>query len=379
MNYLAGRLGSDLRSRSATTAGDAALDYLDGTGASLLGALDLGGASAQIVFHAPKPPWRSGIRADEKHGRRVDNGDGRSLDPGDRSVRREDFYSESLLGCGAGPVRDMMEAQVEASADKEEEFTSVLNPCYFRGYQRKAGNVTHTGSGDGAACLQLLDEILSEKMDDAGDRGRNLRGAPRPRGDFYATTMYYYTIDFVRAVLAALIRAPDTAPSDREEYVRVQGRLAPSHPSLGSLRAAVGVACGWRYDLLQRHSAAYSELTSPEQMPRRCLGLSHTVVLLQKLGFFREDNRVHFVNVIRNQTAEWTLGAFLHITNHDGRDAGVRGTTAWANTQGPPLSTFVPMTWFLMLATGCIVASLRCQGPRRPKSRRPQASNKSRG
>lgn len=352
VNYLAGRLGSDLRilaQKSSTQSID--------TGSPVLGALDLGGASAQVAFYIADNKSESfdrHVRSKTLH----------------RYVQREDFFSKSLLGFGTEPIRDKLELYVATQAQKEEnskiltlmdkgeeeEGIHVANPCYFRGYKTKrSNNTTHIGIGDGEKCMQNLNHIISKQIGDADNDYHDPLGAYHPsvQGDFYAMALYYYTFDFVRAVLDDLIQANEMLSPEKETYVQMQEQLAVSNPSLESLRAAANIVCSWRYEFLLEHKNVFIELTSLEKLPHRCLEFSHIIILLQKLGFFQEDNRVHFVHIIRNQTAEWTLGAFLDIMNNNQK------VTSITNDQGSLSFIGVPMYPILLLVAGFVFFALR--------------------
>jgi len=361
VNYLAGRLGSDLRvllQESSTqtnhTGGKSIAEYVD-TRLSILGALDLGGASAQIVFYAPDQKSESFDRHGLLH----------------RNVRREDFFSKSLLGFGSIPMRDKLESYVVARAQQEknstimtmmdggEEIIAVSNPCYFQGYSKNRSNIALIGSGDGKKCMQNFNDIISKQITDAGNHTHDLLGAryPSVRGDFYAMTLYYSNICFVRDVLDELIQSNETLSPKKEEYIRMQELLTVSNPSLESLLAATHVVCNWRYEFLEEHSSAYSGLTSPEKMPYRCLEFSYIVVLLQHFDFFHDDNCVHFVNDIRNQTLEWSLGAFLDIMNSNEKTAKI--TNRLQNSQESPSITKMPMLYLMLFVTGYVICIFR--------------------
>ena len=195
VNYLSKRLGSDLIIRHPGTDGSIAM--------SLLGALDLGGASAQIVFHASDDRRRL-------HKTGVRGGGVRNFSPHQRRpVKREDFFSMSLLGYGADPIHEGLDSYITRKTERyllarrqlnsddggkgEEAVAVVQNPCYFRGYDARINNVTHVGTGDGEKCLECLNAVIEQNDGSECNSGDycDLLGSEHPhvRGEFYAMTL----------------------------------------------------------------------------------------------------------------------------------------------------------------------------------------------
>jgi len=317
VNYLAGTLRSNLR---RVTYFASKSDSATIRNKKLLGALDLGGASAQIVSYAPKTQQRL-------------------PDPNAPPVQRSDFYARSLLGYGFSPVMYKLDSYVSNQYGLEAPFGSMeatltaaqpplqlANPCYFRGYKKNhsdAANGTallHVGSGDAYFCQRLIVAAIVTPRQKTNLHISSLLGDDISllSGDYYATTLFYYTIDFVRTMLKEFLKRPPS-PAVADEYQNLLEDLsAVSNPSMETISYAAHVACGWDYFVLLEHKEAYQALTSPQQLPNRCLALCYQIILLENMGFYRSKStaRVHFVHEIRNHTAEWTLGAFLDRITH---------------------------------------------------------------
>lgn len=192
-------------------------------GTDMVGALDMGGSSTQLIFH-----------------------DGSHMLPG-QPVRQEDFWSHSWLNFGVERMRERVwelmvqeyladldsdrradghaMAEVEVSVTGEASAAArVPNPCLFPGYE-SVWNETYLmrGTGDSPRCVKLIKQILWPPVSDTvtGDsdnadkvtidahnnngevsRGRYVDHVPHPplKGHFYGMSVYFYALDCVRAL-----------------------------------------------------------------------------------------------------------------------------------------------------------------------------------
>ena len=111
-------------------------------GTESVGALDYGGASAQISFETRDPIV-------EKN-----DTDYVNIDIKDRSYS---LFAHSFLGLG---LAEADKALKNALISKNPEQQSIENPCYFEGYQEQYNNKTIVAKTDYAKCNELIQEVL---------------------------------------------------------------------------------------------------------------------------------------------------------------------------------------------------------------------------
>lgn len=334
VNYLAGRLGSDLLVQPPAEE----KKEMEGR---LYGALDLGGASAQIVMHKPaniepRKMLRGGNESPSK------------------PVGRDDFFSLSLLGLGGSQMKASLESYVSKKHNGHIKGKVVENPCNFRGYKTEIGGLEHVGVGNAGQCMKALDNIVQKV---AGD---DLLGPSPPKleGEFYAMTLFYFALESAQFVLNELAEHGG-AVGDK---LKVREALSASNPTVDAIVDATHVVCEANYDFV------FAELGQiDDQIQDRCLELALVATLLRRLGFPASDNKIHFVKQINDSTAEWTLGTFLHLTNSHqmGGEASKAVSFGEAPTSMFQFDTaenqgYTALVWFSLLAfVGCILFTTR--------------------
>jgi len=376
----------------------------NGSHRTLLGALDLGGASAQIVFDAAllagAPPATRRRLQELQNGRslglglRGANEEGvLSMEPADgsgRSVSRNDFFSLSLLGYGGSEMRESVDAYLEEvharnlqqrgggrtrkrrlqaanlqltqrqtqrnnnnnnramaqrlmkknkknnnqKAEADVDPNTIANPCYPPGYTvTLPSGYIHTGSGQGDVCMEHLDAVMERNARGSCDPGQFCvdllgPGVQIPNQEtFFAFTLFSYPLDFARDVLAK-IKADNGGKLPRgskayKELHRIDRQLQDDNPSISTLRDVTRAACTWDYPWL------LDALPDEDRVAHRCMELGLATSILTKFGFPENGRNVHFTDEIGGAAAEWTLGAYLHLLNHGGRnDAGTDAAAA---------------------------------------------------
>jgi hypothetical protein len=150
-------------------------------GTEMVGALDMGGSSTQLIFH-------TGTRAGEP-------------------VRDSDFWSHSWLNFGVDKVREkvwrhLLKRHVAKAgkSSKSGEVTVVDNPCGFVGHEEKIDDqYVLRGTGKGVECVEAIKAVLWPAgqcdgtpcfIDDVAH--------PPLQGEFYAMSVYFYAIDCIR-------------------------------------------------------------------------------------------------------------------------------------------------------------------------------------
>mmetsp|Transcript_34541 Transcript_34541/g.101506 ORF Transcript_34541/g.101506 Transcript_34541/m.101506 type:complete len:744 (-) Transcript_34541:68-2299(-) len=441
----------------------AAADGADGNGGHrppLLGALDLGGASAQIVFDAstlapshrrrleelqeaverrnghghpymyaygqadaavqvdvdidrnrpralassssaPDPtPFQGGLRGAGADGiiSTFHQPQAQAQQANGRPISRNDFFSLSLLGYGGERMRDSIDAYLEEEAEAGRQRTrrlrrrlqaanlrptnaqrqrqqrnwadprradmvqrlmkknnnnnkdkkmdkarqtdpnTIINPCYPPGYTvTLPSGYTHTGSGKGDVCMEHLDAVMERNARGSCDPGQfcvDLLGPgiePPARSTFFAFTLFSYPLNFARDILRKIKdENGGKLPKGKQykELHRIDKQLQEDNPSIKTLRDVTNAACAWDYPWL------VEALPDEDRVAFRCMELGLATSLLTKFGFPDDGRNIHFTDEIGGASAEWTLGAYLHLLNHDGQNADAGAANANAPDGG---------------------------------------------
>ena len=385
---------------------------------TLLGALDLGGASAQIVFDsstlspshrrrlqeavehqnhyqqqqyqqqlpvgmdnrnrpralasaADPAPFEGGLRgASPEADGTISMGTGAGASASGRSISRNDFFSLSLLGYGGERMRDSIDAYLEElhqqrsgqrrrrlqaanlrpmrqrraamaqrllkknkNKDENNDGTQadpqadggIDNPCYPPGYTvTLPSGHTHVGTGQGDVCMEHLDAVMERNAQGSCDPGQfcvDLLGPgiePPVQETFFAFTLFSYPLNFARDVIQKIKDDNDGKLPKGKPYKdlhRIDKQLQEDNPDIKTLRDVTSAACSWDYPYL------VEALPGEDRVAFRCMELGLATTLLAKFGFPEDGHNVHFTDEIGGASAEWTLGAYLHLLNHDGKNA----------------------------------------------------------
>jgi hypothetical protein len=295
-------------------------------GRSLLGALDMGGSSTQLIFF-------NGTDDAQK-------------------IHADDFWSHSWLNYGVNRVHervlDYIQAQHihdalarsmnELSATSSVSTTNhilaqsnedmivddmlaqdgcndviISNPCGFKGHQLVRNNLASNnadglrnsilfGTGDSDQCIDIIEKVIWPEHSDS-DSERRRKGKPideiehpAVRGHhFYAMSVYYYALDCMRHL----------GPADLDHW--------PS-PSLDEIGAAAATFCSMDWAELegQAHGPSRHPFTAPDQLHDRCFEVLYIITLLEKgFGFDRHDRSITYALEVGGKEVEWTLGFAL--------------------------------------------------------------------
>ena len=307
-NYLAGVVGGDLRIAGGGGGGGGGAAIDGGSHRRPLGALDMGGASAQIVY-APGPV-----------------GAGCDRDCCDEPLDGDAFFSASYLGYGVDRIRerlwDVWVTKDEASQKNQEDLNkdkvrdevgdgagTIPNPCGFVGHEEEWRGRTLLGTGDAGSCAEQVRRLIAHPT--AVDAPRPSSGAgggivggtehPPVRGKFVAMSLYFFALDFVR-----LLSGPQGVLSLRW----------PS-PTLAELAAALPDFCGRSWDSdpdLEGARNGSHRFTRPEVLAHRCIEAVYMVTLLRDGFNFRTDSRdVTFAYDLGGSEVDWSLGMALSL------------------------------------------------------------------
>ena len=293
-------------------------------GQELLGALDLGGQSLQVVFDPAAPPVVPTVVTRERVWAKSFDGLGmeRMREAIDARVLKLRFMRQKHGEGGAGAPEGVPE-DVGAGPDGGN-VTAVRHPCFNSGYKFAPSLATlalagpgaanaaavkgwrFEGSGNAEACKLLLDDELARRRAAHGGAARcrasscTLDGtlAPPPRGNFVATSGFFIAADALRVLSG-------------------NRRLAASwpRPTPGELLSATDDFCALPFTVLSAPPLSTAHTTTPPaRMPIRCFQSAYANALFgaEGLGLRANTRNVTFGATIDGVTVQWPLGALLH-------------------------------------------------------------------
>ena len=155
---------------------DGNLHRIDGK--EMVGAIDMGGSSTQLIFHTDTKPGEP--------------------------VRDSDFWSNSWLNFGVERVRERVwEYLIDSSVNPSDATVIIDNPCTFVGFEEtyimNDKSYRMRGSGHGKDCVVAIKNVL-------WPNGNCLTtpcfidGVEHPpiNGTFYGMSVYFYALDCIR-------------------------------------------------------------------------------------------------------------------------------------------------------------------------------------
>lgn len=336
--------------------GAVAANYLHGTinaqlelvpESGVVGALDMGGSSTQIVFLPQHHAAHSGkhhaahaaaavadvVEDDNDDDDMVcsnplaesDNATHRRLvenchvakreEYPPRALQGDDFFAVSYLSYGADQFRERLWStwitEWQALNGSNEEKTCdahvIPNPCAFKGYEAEWQGYTLVGTGEAHKCVQEVQRHIphpEQTLEElAEDTERLVGGVQHPpvHGKFVAMSLYFFTLDTLRAL----------SHPDKEAYEALN--LSWPNPSIEELYNALDGLCSrqWQGDLEDiKHNA--HPFTKAETLPHRCMEAVYIVTLLRDgFGFAPESRDITFTFLVDGSEVEWTLGMAL--------------------------------------------------------------------
>ncbi|KAI5628388.1 ectonucleoside triphosphate diphosphohydrolase 8 [Silurus asotus] len=253
---------------------------------TILGALDLGGASTQISF-IPKDPVN----------------DPQSAFALQLYSYRYKLYSHSYLCYGKDQALRKLQAYLQNTSRPS---STVNNPCYHKGYNLtlKLGDIydspcvvkptpydplaqiTFLGTGDSALCMSLIEKVVDvTNCSFYPDCGFNGVYQPPVNGEFFAFSAYFYTFDFLG--------------------------LAP-RASLPEVNSTIDSYCNMTWDAL----VVEHPNVKVKYLRDYCFSAHYIMVILIK-GYKFETNwdKISFQKQVGDTDIGWTLGYMLNLTN----------------------------------------------------------------
>lgn len=288
-NYIAGRI-------------DGNLHRIDGT--EMVGALDMGGSSTQLIFHTETEP--------------------------NTPVKQSDFWSHSWLMYGVNKLQERVwqylidnsnNSKISLNIEIDGTFSSpvdsvihaqpnsaelllkigdknvIESPCTFRGHVELFEGNALVGTGDAPECQALIESVMwpANQTTCSHDSRCQLDGISHPNiaGEFYGMSVYFYGLDCIRTV----------------------GRLELTHwpkPTIAELRSVVVEFCHIPWSEAEENLYGKHKFTKDSQLHYRCLeGLYMTTLLEKAFGFNPTERKITFALEVQGMEVEWTLGYVL--------------------------------------------------------------------
>jgi len=311
-NYLHGSIDAELNVKSIKQLVNNTSEQDGGP----IGALDMGGSSTQLVFlpHIVGPCLSE--RRHLQHDMHVDWDTCRNPTP--ERLEADEFYSYSYLSYGVDTFRErlwdvwIMDHQIASASDSDSCLPKVLwNPCSFKGYTLDWKGYTLYGTGNATECvrqvqrlLPALDEVHENQtcIDTRQNFTKDVREVggvqiPPIRGKFFAFSLYYFTLDSLRAL------------STNDKNAHEMLNLSWPNPSIEELFNALHGLCSreWHDIKNERH-----EFTRKAVLPHRCIESVYIVTLLRDgYGFDLASRQITFTYLVNGSEVEWALGLAL--------------------------------------------------------------------
>ncbi|KAG7352089.1 GDA1/CD39 nucleoside phosphatase family protein [Nitzschia inconspicua] len=322
-NFLQGVIDTELR----LTASVAPSEKTDGDNHPVVGALDMGGSSTQIVYvHNPSelPLDGSGI-CEKTQLKAQDSSEMLSNNacqaPDIPQLKDEHFFSTSYLSYGVDQFRERLwNTLVEERAREEEESPEtcgakvIFNPCANKGFEVEWQGYTLYGTGATSECIRYARRLIPhpENPVDMHTHGKVVGGVEHPpiRGKFLAMSLYFFSLDSLR-----VFSQPD------EDSHRALNLSWPN-PSIQELEDALDGLCSrdWHNDMALQESA--HSFTRAEVLPHRCLETVYMVTLLKDgFGFHPTSRDITFTFLVDDNEVEWTLGMALAMNAEERYEA----------------------------------------------------------
>mmetsp|Transcript_7800 Transcript_7800/g.17274 ORF Transcript_7800/g.17274 Transcript_7800/m.17274 type:complete len:514 (-) Transcript_7800:334-1875(-) len=270
-----------------------------------IGALDMGGASTQIVFLPPKENQEA-----EDQTCAADDKDACAKETREDRMHENDFFSTSYLSYGADQFRiRLWDVLVEEHRLESEDGTActseiIQNPCSFPGYETEWDGFTLIGTGDAEECARQVKRLIPHPTEEVEENlGTHVGGVAHPpvRGKFFAMSLYFFTLDSLR----------ELSTNDKEAHEALN--LSWPNPSIQELYNALDGLCerAWKGDLEEIQHSAHA-FTRAEVLPHRCIESVYMVTLLRDgFGFPPESRDITFTFLVDGSEVEWSLGMAL--------------------------------------------------------------------
>ena len=293
--FFAWLAANQLSGRDMTSVGaaDAAAVPID-----TVGALDVGGGSAQIVALPASRILSSG-----------DGGSGGGP-PADLDELKTRVYVRSYLGYGANHVEKRMWAAAAAAA-KATGKSEVTIPCAFVGRKESVDGVSLVGGGDFDACVKEVRAELHALQTRDGSPMRAPADVVGTGTRFLAMSLTYHLTHFLHVAL----------PSGLDGFPR---------STIEQVRAGSQIACGTTWEDALAKWDGVDANTATDRLPGRCFDGALVTALLEGgdgsadggngrggvgFGFATDTRDIEYVEDVNGADVEWTMGAAMSLVH----------------------------------------------------------------
>ena len=323
-NYLAGIIDANLH-----------VIETDGARQPLVGAIDMGGSSTQIVYLTTEQidnGSHSCSNTEQVEGTtessrspsdKEDEDFPRTCRPSDYNnsrsrMQEEHFFSTSHLSYGVDQFRErlwntlIMDSKLEDHSDNCD--TKMIPwPCGFSGHQLEWEGYTFYGTGDHNLCTKQVQRLLphpEQPVDNHQEHAGTVGGISHPplTGKFLAMSLYFFTLDALRVL----------SHPDPEAHKALDSSWP--RPSIAELTNALNGLCSrsWSDDLVRIQDEAH-QFTRAEVLPYRCFESVYLVTILRDgFGFHPQSRDITFTFLVDGSEVEWSLGMALALFSDEG-------------------------------------------------------------
>lgn len=246
----------------------------------MVGALDMGGSSTQLIFHTYTKPTES--------------------------VKSKDFWSHSWLNYGVEVMRDKVHDYLinhyeNSTANNRVKLVDNIllkNPCTFSGHEFIRDQYIIKGYGDGVQCVDIIKKLVWNNYDEKCNIGKACSvddiTHPDIKGHFYGMSVYFYALDCIRQL----------GPETLNHW---------PNPSINELEAAAHKFCEFEWSIVESTMIpSPHKYTRDDQIVNRCLEGLYLVTLLEYgFGFDGDARDITLALEIEGHEVEWTLGFAL--------------------------------------------------------------------
>lgn len=290
-----------------------AANYLQGTfsgrsdAQSSVGVVEMGGGSSQVSFEVDeKTPL-----VEQDHFRFKT-----------ASGKIHHVYAHSYLGYG----------QDHAQRHHRERLEGATDPCYPKGYVRKAASTGGIleGAGDAKTCIASIKSLLIDGHEDAPgaySHEQLLSGA------LVATENFFYV-------------------QSNANFDLTDARVEPS-----DMEHAAEAACSKDLKPTADDMARMSAGSADAAEPKTCFALSYQSLFLKQLRVERPKAELKIVHQIHGADVDWALGAAL-IQHLSFSKSQSRGSFVFGDVSGNPNGLFGPVLVSMLLFTSFLLGRL---------------------